>query len=323
MASKLPFEEQAAKAAALVSAGKTIASKFPNVTASIPNPAAALNLGATLDSIKSGAAFNKATSAISDIAGIGASLPADALASVSGAATSLTTAMNAAKANLSRDLGVTLTNLNMTNKLSFASSGAAPSAASIEATLGPLAVMKNGPDMLKEQASKLAGSVTGALSGAFGAGPLPGADLIASAKSAGALAASFASTVPAKTITDPDLGVITNPAYTAFASIPGNATKLTSIDSLTSGAASAASEMTSKMADLQSAGAAALASATTNIKAMSLANTLGSPLPVDVTKSLDKMVDITAVDTTAIKEAAKITVPLPKVNLTGLSKLTG
>jgi hypothetical protein len=321
MALKLPFDEKTAKAASLLTTAGNLAGKFPSVGASLPNPLAALNLGATLDSIKSGDAFNKATASIGDISSMGASLPPDALAAVSGASSTLTTAMTAAKGNLSRDLGVTLTNLNMTNKLSYATSGVAPSAAAIEATLGPLAVMKNGPDMIKAQAAKLASSVTSSLSGAFGAGPVPGASLIDSAKTAGALASSFASTIPAKIITDPELGNIANPAYTAFASVPGNATKLASIDSLTSGATDAASEMTGKMATLQADGVAALAASTSNIKAMSLANKLGSPMPIDVAKAMNNTIDITAVDTTAIKEAAKLTVPLPAVKLTGLSKL--
>jgi hypothetical protein len=321
MALKLPFEEKAAKAAALISAGKTIASKFPNVTASLPNPAASLNLGATLDSIKNGAAFDKARSAIGDISALAGTLPADAAASLASAASSLTASMTAAASNLSRDLGVTLTNINMTNKLSYAA-GAAPSASVLEAALGPMSVLKDGPAMLKEQAAKMSASVSSTLNGAFGAGPLPGADLLASAKNVGAMAASFASSVPAATIIDPDLGVITNPAYTAFAAIPGNATKLGSLSDLTSTASSLASDMTSKMADLEAAGAAALASATTNIKAMSLANKLGSAVPKDVAAAINNSVDINSVDLTAVKTLSQVTKPVPVFKVTDLYKQT-
>ena len=281
-----------------------------------PTIPSAPSLNDALSSIKDGSGFANASKSLGDISSMASNLPPAAQLSLATAQSAVSAQMNAALANLSRDISISAASVDLQNTLSGTSG---ISAASADAALGPLAVLKKGPEMLKAQTASIASSISG-LASTFGASLPSGTDAIAAAKTAGAAAASFFSSIPPEMIDDPlNPGTqITNPAYTAF--VAANPTKMSGLTSLTNNMSSAASSLTSSMDALVAEGQAALASSIGDLKAMSLASKLANPLPTNITGALGNVVDITKIDGDAINKAMAAAKPLVVASLASLKK---
>jgi hypothetical protein len=169
--------------------------------------------------------------------------------------------------------------------------------------------------MLKAQAENISKSVAEA-GASFGAALPAGVDLAKAglakatdfAKSAGAAVSNFASSVPSQTIPDPSNPgqTITNPAYTAFAALPGNASKLSSLSSLTGSMSGAAGGLTSAFGAIEAKANAAVAGGIADLKAFAFASQLATPATGIMAEARALSVDLTKVSAAQISKTVEM-----------------
>lgn len=264
------------------------------------------NVSNTLNDIKSGAAFGNAITSLSSIGTMASNLPSEAAAALSAMQANIAIQMESAMKNISRDISIAAASLDLKNTFSQTTGNTGISSADISAALGPLAMLKDGPEMLKSATTKIANNIS-SFGTKFGAdiSSFKG-NLIASAKSAGNAAAEFFNTVPPETIPDPfnPLLQIPNPAYAEFIANKDNASKLGSLSNLTSKVSSLASDLSASVNELEQKANVALSNGIADLKAMALAAKLANPLPDIIASSMKRVVDATKFDGNCI--AAKV-----------------
>jgi hypothetical protein len=246
------------------------------------------NLTATMADIKSGAINKDITASLAKISGVAGSLPTDVGNAMAEAQSAIATKMAEAQAQLPKLLAIAQANMELTTKTALAN-GAPPTEAQLKAASGSLAIFQDGPAALKAQAESISKTVAEAGKD-FGA-KLPaaldtvsnfakaGLDKISTlATSAGSSISSFASGVPTTTIPNPLGGSpITNPAYTSFIANPDNASKVSSLNSLTSNLATAAAGLTSAFAVIEAKANTAVSGGITDLKAFAAAAQFAQP----------------------------------------------
>jgi hypothetical protein len=282
-------------AATLNDSAKKIASNFPKPPANlfnftVPVDSNGPSLTDTMNAIKSGAINKDITASLSKIGEVSGSLPADVAGPLAQARADIADKMSAAQAQLPKLMAVAQANMDLTVKMSLASTGQPPSEEQLKQASGALAIFQDGPALLKTQAENISKSVAQA-------GPAFGASLPAAlnsvgnfakaglnkvtelATTAGASITSFANSVPSQTIPDPvNPGqTIPNPAYTTFASDPANASKLSSLSSLTTAVSTAAAGLTSAFGAVEAKASAAVAGGIADLKAFAAASQLAQP----------------------------------------------
>jgi hypothetical protein len=307
-------------------------SKLLNNQIKIPSFGGEVNGPSMVDSmnaIKNGSINKDITASLGKIGEVASSLGEEAGAALASAQSAIATKMAQAQAQLPKLMAIAQANMDLTVKMSIANTGQPPSQDQLKAASGPLAIFQDGPAMLKAQAENISKSVAEAGS-AFGAALPSGVNLAKAgldkatdfAKSAGAAVSNFASSVPSQTIPDPSNPgqTITNPAYTAFAADPGNASKLSSLSSLTSSLSTAAGGLTSAFGAIEAKANAAIAGGITDLKAFAFASQLATPATGIMAQAREVSVDLTKVSALQIAKvnqmASKVTVSTPPKNET-------
>jgi hypothetical protein len=239
-----------------------------------------------MNSIKNGSINADITASLGNIGDIAGSLPPGVGEALDAAKAEIAGKMAAAQAQLPKLMAVAQANMDLTVKLSISSTGAPPTEEQLKEASGALAIFQDGPAMLKAQAEGISKSVAEA-GAAFGAALPAGVDLAKAglakatdfAKSAGAAVAGFASSVPSETIPDPlnPEATIPNPAFAEFSAIPENASKLSSLSSLTGALGSAAGGLTAAFGAIESKANTAIAGGITDLKAFAFASQLAAP----------------------------------------------
>jgi hypothetical protein len=239
-----------------------------------------------MNAIKNGSINNDIAASLGNIGEVAGSLPPGVGGALDSAKAAIAEKMAAAQAELPKLMAVAQANMDLTVKLSISSTGAPPTEEQLKEASGALAIFQDGPAMLKAQAENISKSVAQAGS-AFGAALPAGADLVKAglgkvtdlAKSAGAAVTSFASSVPSETIPDPlnPEATIPNPAFAAFSAIPENASKLSSLSSLTGALGGAAAGLTAAFGAIESKANAAVAGGIADLKAFAFASQLAAP----------------------------------------------
>ena len=243
-----------------------------------------------LTTIKSGSIFKDTAADLSALGNLGVDTSA------------IAASIDAAKATMSIDMAVA--NAAVAQKAKEAqAAGRALSAADMEAAMAPLSVLKNLKSTLSSTMSSVASAASsaGSVLGAALPGGLPGAlpspaDLINSVASA---ASAFSASVPAQTIPDPENPSgpeIPNPAYSAFAAIPGNLDKLSSISGLTSGAASAGQGLGAALGGFALAAAAGKSDILGSLKADAMLATLTKPMPAGLGAIAGDNLNLSSID---------------------------
>lgn len=280
-------------ASTLNDAAKKIVSSIPkpNVPSfSAPADSNGPSLNATMDAIKNGSINKDISASISKIGDVAGSLPTAVSEGLAEAQAAVAAKLGAAQAQLPKLMAVAQANMDLTTKTALAA-GAPPTEAQLKAASGSLAIFQDGPAALKAQAESVSKAV--AQAGADFGAKLPaalntagnfakaGLDKVTSlATTAGSAISSFATTVPPQTIPDPENPsgpAITNPAYTAFAAMPGNANKLASLSSLTSAMTTAGAGLTSAFGAIEAKANAAVAGGIADLKAFAFAAKLATP----------------------------------------------
>jgi hypothetical protein len=243
-----------------------------------------------LTTIKSGSIFKDTAADLSALGNLGVDTSA------------IAASIDAAKATMSIDMAVA--NAAVAQKAKEAqAAGRALSAADMEAAMAPLSVLKNLKSTLANTMSSVASAAAsaGSVLGAALPGGLPGAlpnpaDLINSVASA---ATAFSASVPSQTIPDPENPSgpeIPNPAYSAFAAIPGNLDKLSSISGLTSGAASAGLGLGLALGGFALAAAAGKSDILGSLKADAMLATLTKPMPAGLGAIASDNLNLSSID---------------------------
>jgi hypothetical protein len=307
-------------------------SKLLNSQISIPSFGGEANGPSLVDSmnaIKNGSINKDITASLGNIGDVASSLGEEAGAALTSAKNAIAGKMAAAQAQLPKLMAIAQANMDLTVKLSIANTGEPPTEDQLKAASGSLAVFQDGPAMLKAQAENISKSVAEA-GAAFGAALPAGVDLAKAglakatsfAQSAGAAVSSFASSVPAQTIPDPSNPgeTIPNPAYTAFAADPGNASKLSSLSGLTGALGTAAGGLTAAFGAIEAKANAAVAGGLTDLKAFAFASQLAAPSAGIMAQAKAASVDLSKVSPLQIAKAnqmaAKVTVSTPPKNET-------
>jgi hypothetical protein len=270
---------------------KKLVGSLPKAPENLFSPGADINgpsLTATMADIKSGAINKDITASLAKISGVAGSLPTDVGNAMAEAQSAIATKMAEAQAQLPKLLAIAQANMELTTKTALAN-GAPPTEAQLKEASGSLAIFQDGPAALKAQAESISKTVAEAGKD-FGA-KLPaaldtvsnfakaGLDKISTlATSAGSSISSFASGVPTTTIPNPLGGSpITNPAYTSFIANPDNASKVSSLNSLTSNLATAAAGLTSAFAVIEAKANTAVSAGITDLKAFAAAAQFAQP----------------------------------------------
>lgn len=270
---------------------------------SIPTVVAPPDLAATMSSIQSGAATSAGLPALASIGAMASSLPSSIAAGLAAAQSAVAAQMAAAKVNMSRDMSIVKANIDLQNKLAASTGQPLPDPNTL---LGPLEVLKKGPEMLSAMVSSISASISSAAS-QFSVTIPSGASATVAATTTGAALSSFSLTIPATTIPNPDgEGTIPNPAYAAFTALPENVTKLAGLSTVSDAVGGHASSMSASMSGFAATGTAALSAAVGGLKAFSLAMKMAAPMvgplaaamangfnmnavsPLDLAKSLAK-----------------------------------
>jgi hypothetical protein len=269
---------------------KKLVGSLPKAPENLFAPGADINgpsLTATMADIKSGAINKDITASLAKISGVAGSLPTDVGNAMAEAQSAIATKMAEAQAQLPKLLAIAQANMELTTKTALAN-GAPPTEAQLREASGSLAIFQDGPAALKAQAESISKTVAEAGKD-FGA-KLPaaldtvsnfakaGLDKISTlATSAGSSISSFASGVPTTTIPNPPGPPITNPAYTSFIANPDNASKVSSLNSLTSNLATAAAGLTSAFAVIEAKANTAVSAGITDLKAFAAAAQFAQP----------------------------------------------
>lgn len=254
---------------------------FPSA-ASLPKQP---NLTETMDAIKSGAIFKDISASLGKVAETAGALPGELSGQLAAKQSEIAAAMEAAKADLPKQMAIAQANIDLVVKKTLATTGKPPTEEQIAAASGPLAIFSEGPKLLKSMAENISKGV--ASFGSIFGGPtvpvdLPTADLNKAtgfAQQVGSKVSEFFGSVPSQTIPDPNNPgeTIPNPAFAAFSSIPENATKLGGLDSLTGKLGELTGDLGSKFSELTGKASAATSSAIEELKAFSFASSLAEP----------------------------------------------
>lgn len=326
----VPSISDAVKSAS--SAVSSLNSKVLNNQISIPSFGGETNGPSIVDSmnaIKNGSINKDITSSLGKIGDVASSLGEQAGSALASAKDAIATKMAQAQAQLPKLMAIAQANMDLTVKMTLATTGSPPTQDQLKNASGSLAIFQDGPAMLKAQAENISKSVAEAGS-AFGAAVPSGVNLAKAgldkatdfAKSAGAAVSSFASSVPSQTIPDPSNPgqTITNPAYTAFAADPGNASKLSSLSSLTSSLSTAAGGLTTAFGAIEAKANAAVAGGLADLKAFAFASQLAAPATGIMAAAKEASVDLSKVSPLQIAKinqmASKVTVSTPPKNET-------
>jgi hypothetical protein len=272
---------------------KKIVGSIPKPPENVFAPGADTNgpsLTATMADIKSGAINKDITASLAKINSVAGSLPTEIGNAVAEAQAAVAAKMAEAQAQLPKLLAIAQANMELTTKTSLAN-GTPPTEAQLKAASGSLAIFQDGPAALKAQAESISKKVAEAGKD-FGA-KLPaaldtasnfakaGLDKISSlATSAGSSISSFASTVPPQSIPDPfnpNGPPIANPAYASFIANPTNASKVSSLNSLSSNLATAAAGLTSAFAVIEAKANTAVSGGIADLKAFAAAAQFAQP----------------------------------------------
>ncbi len=280
----------------------------------------------SMNAIKDGSINKDIAASLGNIGEVTGSLPPAAAAALEASKADVAAKMAKAQADLPKLMAVAQANMDLTVKLSIASTGEPPTEDQLKEASGALTIFQDGPKMLKEQAESISKKVAEA-GAAFGA-PAPGgldfakaglAKVTDLAKSAGAKITEFATGVPSETI--PDLAnpgqTIPNPAFLAFAASPGNASKLSGLASLTSALDGAAAGLTSAFGALEAKADAAVAGGIADLKAFAFASQLAAPAAGAMAAAKEAATDLSKVSALQIAKtnsmaAAAATATPPK-----------
>lgn len=264
--------------------------KVPPINFTPPADTNGPSLTETMAAIKNGSINKDITAALGKVANVAESLPSGVADSLASAQAAVAAKMQQAQADLPKLMAIAQANMDLTVKTTLASTGKPPTEEQLKQASGALAIFQDGPALLKAQAESI--SKTVAEAGANFGAKLPaalntagnfakaGLDKVSSlAVTAGASITSFANSVPAQTIPDPaNPGqTIPNPAYTTFAADPANASKLSSLSSLTSSMTTAAAGLTSAFGAIEAKATAAVSGGIADLKAFAAAAQFAQP----------------------------------------------
>lgn len=272
--------------------------RMPELLAAINNtPYIDTSLQTGINSVNDGSAFAPAHASLASMSNIVATLPPDIAAVQNARLSAQQSAITTAASNIGRDLGVAKANIALQNTMSLANTGLPISDDALNASAGPLAVLKDGPTALAQQHDTICATLISTASN-FGVSIPSGLSAPDAAKVAGAGVAAFSASIPSKTVPDPSNPTgpsMPNPLYTTFIANPSNAAKLAHLGNLANNLT-----LPDPIAALASSASAALSSAISNIKTISTLRAISSPLPTSIVGALNNAVDYTKIQPTQI-----------------------
>lgn len=290
---------------------------FSNIKAKVmPDDPQGPSFKDTMDSIKSGAVYKDISASLSKVADVAGSLPSDISSGLATAQAAIAAKMASLQQKIGTEMALAKANQELLTKETIASTGAPPTQEQLDAAAGNIAIFKDGPKYLADQAKSIATTVAGYAS-AFGTkvgnalGVIKDGNETGAATIVGAKVTEFVNSVPPETIPDPENPsgpAIPNPAYTAFAS--ANADKMSAVSSLTSAVQTASATFQAGFTSLVSAADSAKAGIISSLKANALMGQMAAPaagLVADIkaqTLDLSKMDAMNMAKTTALAAKA-------------------
>ncbi len=259
------------------------------------------NFKDTMDSIKNGSVMKDISASLSKVSEVAGSLPTSVAGGLATAQAAIAAKMASLQQNIGTEMALAKANQELLTKETIAATGSPPTQEQLDAAAGNVAIFKDGPKFLAEQAKSIATSVAGFAS-SFGAkvgnalGIVKDGAETGAATAVGAKVTEFANSIPAETIPDPENPgqTIPNPAYTAFAS--ANADKMSAVTSLTNAVQNASAGMTAGFTSLTSAADSAKSSIITNLKASALAGQISAKASGMVADVKNQTIDMSKVD---------------------------
>lgn len=222
-----------------------------------------------LNTIKSGSIFKDVSGQLGALGNLGVDTSA------------MAATIEKAKSTMSIDMAIANAGLAQKAKEAQAA-GTTLSDADKEAAMGPLSVLKNLQSTMTNAMNSAVASISSA-AGTLGTS-LSGLNPTAALNSVASSATAFSASVPSQTIPDPDNPgqSIPNPAYTAFAADPANASKMSAVSSIASAASSIGSGLTTSLGGFAAAAVAAKAGIIGTLKADAMLATLTKPMPAQM-----------------------------------------
>ncbi len=255
----------------------------------------------TMDSIKSGAVYKDISASLSKVSDVASSLPTDMATGLATAQAAIAAKMSALQSKIGTEMALAKANQELLTKETIAATGKPPTQEQLDAAAGNIAIFKDGPKYLADQAKSIATTVAGYAS-AFGTkvgnalGVIKSGSETGAATTVGAKVTEFVNTIPPQTIPDPENPgqTIPNPAYVAFAD--ANPDKMTAVNSLTTSIQNASATLTAGFTSLTSAADSAKASIVTNLKASALAGQIATPATGMMADIKNQTIDMSKMD---------------------------
>lgn len=300
-------------------AKKLAGDAMSNIKKMLPEDTQGPNFKDTMDSIKSGAVYKDISSSLSKVADVASSLPTDMAAGLATAQAAIAAKMSALQQKIGTEMALAKANQDLLTKETIASTGSPPTQEQLDAAAGNIAIFKDGPKYLADQAKSIATTVASYAS-AFGTkvgnalGVIKDGAETGAATAVGAKVTEFVNSVPPETIPDPENPTgpaIPNPEYTAFAS--ANADKMSAVTSLTSAVQTASAGFQAGFTSLVSAADSAKASIISSLKASALAGQMSASASGLVADIKNQTLDMSKIDalnmakTTALSAKAAAT----------------
>lgn len=254
--------------------------------------------------IQDKSAFSVAYASMAATATQIAAMPAALAGSLTALQNDMKAKVDSAISNLGRDMSIARTSMNLQNKLSFTSTGKPASDSVLASALGPMAVLLQGPKLLADQAASISSAAI---------------SFTATSGLSMESITSFATTVPAQFYANLEI----NPDYTAFVADPANAANVSILSNLTSTMSTIASTASNALTAAEGAASSALSSAIADIKSLSLAALITSPMPPAMTLALNQTVDYAKIAVPNIQNALSIGPPRILNVQPGETKLAG
>lgn len=281
---------------------------------------------ATLAAVKDGSIFSGMETSISSMTSMASALPSSISSTLSTAVSGVSSQVAAARASMPRDLSIAQSNMDALAREQIASRSdsdtSIPSLSSLSSGADNLAVLREGPSLLKTHTDAITSSIC--------SNSLVNASFSLSSTDPSEVAStisSFTTTIPAQTIassTDASVQVI-NPEFVTFSADASNKAKMDALgipqvdpsnvsstlsvssDSLASALSSAASNLTSEMTSLVNKAKTATAAAISNLKAAATAMILAATHNDTIQSIKTANIDTSKISALSITKSANLT----------------
>lgn len=282
-------------------AKKFVGDAFSNTKASIPTESTGPTFKDTMDAIKSGAVYKDISASLSKVSDVASSLPTEMAAGLASAQAAIAAKMSALQSKIGTEMALAKANQDLLTKETIAATGKPPTQDQLDAAAGNIAIFKDGPKYLADQAKSIATTVASYAS-AFGTkvgnalGVVKSGAETGAATTVGAAVTNFVNTIPPQTIPDPENPgqTIANPAYVAFAD--ANPDKMAAVNNLTTSVQNASATLTAGFTSLTSAADSAKAGIVTNLKASALAGQIATPATGMMADIKNQTIDMSKMD---------------------------